>query len=86
MKEATSELNSTLIVVIAIAALAAFFFSVLWPMIKKSLQDDANCSEAICSVGVDTSGDNKNMVRCYYKTTNNKKKEVKEEIYCPYRG
>ena len=37
MKEAIGELNSTLIVVIAVAALAALFFTILWPMIKKAL-------------------------------------------------
>ena len=34
MKEATGELNSTLIVVIIVAALAALFYTVIWPMIK----------------------------------------------------
>ena len=37
MKEATGELNGTLIVVIAIAALSAFFFTVIWPLIRQNL-------------------------------------------------
>ena len=34
MKEATGELNMTLIVVVIVALLSFFFFSVIWPNIK----------------------------------------------------
>ena len=37
MKEATGELNMTVITVVAIAAVAAFFYAFVWPSIKASL-------------------------------------------------
>ena len=37
MKEATGELNMTVITVVAIAAVAAFFYAIVWPAIKTSL-------------------------------------------------
>ena len=40
MKEATGELNMTVIVVIAIAAVAAIFYAFVWPMIKLKIVDN----------------------------------------------
>ena len=40
MREATGELNSTLIVVMAIAALAAFFFMWIWPVYRENYMRD----------------------------------------------
>ena len=40
MKEATGELNITLITVIAIAAIAGLFYVFIWPAIKAGLQDN----------------------------------------------
>ena len=37
MKEASGELNMTVITIIAIAAIAAFFTLVIWPNIKGSI-------------------------------------------------
>ena len=37
MKEATGELNMTVITVVAIAAVAAFFYAIVWPAIKTSV-------------------------------------------------
>ena len=37
MKEASGELNMTVITIIAIAAIAGFFSIVLWPNIKESI-------------------------------------------------
>lgn len=37
MKEATGELNMTVITVVAIAAVAAFFYAFVWPNIQMSL-------------------------------------------------
>lgn len=55
MKEATGELNMTVITVVAIAAVAAFFYAFIWPSIKTTIQ-----SQTICSYGqnynVGTSG------------------------------
>lgn len=37
MKEATGELNMTVITVVALAAVAALFYAFVWPMIKARL-------------------------------------------------
>lgn len=44
MKEATGELNMTVIVVVAIAAVAAFFYAFIWPTIKKNIQAQTICA------------------------------------------
>jgi len=48
MKAATGELNLTVVTIIAIAAIAAFFTAILWPQIRDSIQggwDDINNNE-----------------------------------------
>ena len=42
MKEASGELNMTVVTIIAIAAIAAFFTAVIWPNIKNSLNNQWN--------------------------------------------
>ena len=42
MKEASGELNMTVVTIIAIAAIAAFFTAVIWPNIRKSLNNQWN--------------------------------------------
>lgn len=37
MKEATGELNMTVVTIVAIAAVALLFYVFLWPMIQKSI-------------------------------------------------
>lgn len=37
MKEATGELNMTVVTIVAIAAVAALFYVFLWPVIQKSI-------------------------------------------------
>lgn len=46
MKEATGELNMTVVTVVAIAALMAFFYLIIWPTIKTSLSLTTACSSA----------------------------------------
>lgn len=43
MKEAVGELNMTVIVVIAIAAIAGLFYVFVWPMIQTAIVDNT-CS------------------------------------------
>lgn len=43
MKEAVGELNMTVIVVIAIAAIAGLFYVFVWPMIQRAIIDNT-CS------------------------------------------
>lgn len=76
MREATGELNSTLIVVMAIAALAAFFFMFVWPIYKGSYLRDESCANAVCDVGHDENG----FAACYTPGDSG-------HIFdCPYRG
>ena len=48
MKEATGELNMTVVTVVAIAAIAAFFYAFVWPAIKSSINSSTKCADAIC--------------------------------------
>lgn len=77
MKEATSELNATVIVVLAVAAFAAFFFSYLWPLIDSNLGATENCSKATCKK---CDGISCETVTCWDKddTTNT--------FQCPFKG
>ncbi len=63
MKEAIGELNTTVIVVIAVAGFAAFFFGVLWPMIDNNLATNESCSRAICTSCTNPAGCD--TVTCY---------------------
>ena len=49
MKEATGELNMTVVTVVAIAAIGAFFYAFVWPAIKNSIISSTLCADAICS-------------------------------------
>lgn len=51
MKEATGELNMTVVTVVAIAAVAAFFYAFVWPSIKSSIQASTYCAMAVCTGG-----------------------------------
>jgi hypothetical protein len=46
MKEATGELNTTVITVVAIAAVAALFYAFVWPLIQNRLKANTICSSA----------------------------------------
>ena len=46
MKEATGELNMTVVTVVAIAAIAAFFYALIWPQLKTQMQLNSACSAA----------------------------------------
>ncbi|MCR5787488.1 MAG: hypothetical protein K6G37_00110 [Bacilli bacterium] len=83
MKEATGELNSTVIVVITIGLLSTFFFTVIWPLLKNNLNSNTKCSEAICSNEAKKScvKDPKTRVCKYVECTYNKQK-----VKCPYKG
>lgn len=53
MKEATGELNMTVVTVVAIAAVGAFFYAFIWPGIQKGLA--MNTCKNICPGGEVTS-------------------------------
>ena len=50
MKEASGELNMTVITVVAIAAVAAFFYAFVWPSIQNSIARNT-CNNS-CAGGV----------------------------------
>lgn len=56
MKEATGELNMTVITVVAIAAVGAFFYAFIWPGIQSSLAMN-NCKN-VCPQDDDTAKPN----------------------------
>lgn len=76
MREATGELNLTLIVVLAVAAMVAFFSMVLWPIIKNSIHETNDCSNAICTCKTLNCSEEKNSGVIY----------CEDEIVCPYKG
>ena len=49
MKEATGELNMTVVTVVAIAAVGAFFYAFIWPNIKAGLMK--NTCNNVCPGG-----------------------------------
>ena len=49
MKEATGELNMTVITVVAIAAVGAFFYAFIWPRVKSNISKSTECANAVCS-------------------------------------
>ena len=49
MKEATGELNMTVVVLTLVGLLMAFFFYTIWPMIRGNFVSNTNCAKAICA-------------------------------------
>ena len=62
MKEATGELNMTVVTVVAIAAVGAFFYAIIWPSIKSNLLAQTHCASAVQCVEKD---ENTNECRFY---------------------
>ena len=85
MKEATGDLNMTVVVVLIVAALVAFFSMAVWPMVKNGIKSEANCSDAICLKGdCDKSAGTCN---CTYKYTDSLTgRSAEKTIVCPYKG
>lgn len=80
MKEATGELSSSVIVLSLIAALAAFFFSVLWPWYKEMYAKDESCANAVCDNGYNRH--NNGMAYCVAPEDSS----LSDPFECPYRG
>ena len=77
MKEATGELNATVVVVVAVGILSAFFYLTIWPAIKSNMDHNTKCSKAICNKC--SKGDG--TVSCYYCDNGTAK-----DITCPFKG
>lgn len=80
MKEATGELNMTVVVVVLVAGMVTFFSMTLWPMIKSGIKNEGNCSDAVCDKNHCSNG----ICNCKYYT--NKEKTQSTDIQCPYKG
>ena len=78
MKEATGELSGTVIIVVLIAALAAFFFNVIWPFYDDTFTKDESCANAVCDVGYNSNG----LAWCHPPG----KTSASDRFECPYRG
>ncbi len=78
MKEATGELNMTVITVVAIAAVAAFFYAFVWPAVKANITKSTNCASAYrCTCTGDT-------CECFYdKIDESGSTEENTPITCP---
>lgn len=63
MKEATGELNMTVITVVAIAAVAAFFYAFVWPAIRNTLNRTTLCNSASCQACT-TDGNKRTCTGC----------------------
>ena len=77
MKEASGELNATVVVVLAIGVLIAFFYYTVWPLIQTNVEANSRCNKAICESCPDSNCD---YVTCYSKNNPEKKFE------CVYKG
>ncbi len=79
MKEATGELNMTIFVVIVVAILTAFFYFIIWPLIKNNMASNTKCSDAICENRPNQDG----TVNCYYQDENGNKTNT---FTCVWKG
>lgn len=87
MKEASGELNLTVIVVIIVAMLSLFFFSFVWPSIQNNFDRNTKCDEAICPCpGRDNDGNciipESGQVTCTYRDKNG----TEHDITCAWKG
>ncbi len=80
MKEATGELNMTVVVVIAVGVLAAFFYTTIWPLIKNTYIASNKCSDAVC----DPSTLHDGRVSCKYYDKNGRQQGTNFE--CVWKG
>ena len=78
MKEATGELNVTVITVIAVASLSAFFYFTIWPLIRANMDSNTKCSQAVCEKCTDASG-NCTTDSCHVAGSN-------ENFECVWKG
>ncbi len=80
MKEATGELNMTVVTVVAIAAVGAFFYLVIWPSIRANLEAQVHCSSAVqCTK---CNADNSDCECKYYETAKSGEQVLKGPIHC----
>lgn len=69
MKEATGELNMTVITVVAIAAVAAVFYAWVWPTIKVSIAKNTCKSDGYTSCTITNDDLKSGEIDCATKCT-----------------
>ena len=79
MKEATGELNMTVVTVVAIVAVGAFFYAFIWPSIRGNLMAQTHCSAAVQCTGNDLT-----KQTCHYYDEDGKISQ--ETIQCDLSG
>ena len=84
MKEATGDLNMTVVVVLLVAGMVAFFSMSIWPTIKSGVKNEGNCSDAVCTRAGCEAADylNSGVCNCTFK----QKDGTEIPISCPYKG
>lgn len=81
MKETTGELNSVIVVMLAVGVLIAFFYYTLWPIIKNNFIQSSQCSKAICDSCIKNGkvSNDCETVKCHLEGSN-------ETFECVYKG
>ena len=81
MKEASGELNMTVITVVAIAAIGAFFYIFVWPQLQGNITRSTMCSNVLSceACGAD------NKASCQYQEYDKDGKPINgtKTITCP---
>ncbi len=78
MKQATGELNMTVVIVVTVAFLAVFFFAILWPGIKNTFIATSRCSDAVCGKNPQDG-----LVDCWYYEDGH---QQGSSFKCPWKG
>ena len=81
MKRAIGELSNTVIVVIAVAILIAFFYYTVWPLIDHNFKSQTSCDKAVCDVSTKTSD---GKVQCVIPCDKEGCNSV--PFWCSYKG
>ena len=70
MKEATGELNMTVVTVVAIVAVGAFFYAFIWPGIQDSIAANTICANGLGYESGETSSSKPGFIKCDKTATN----------------
>ncbi len=76
MKEATGELSTTVIAVVAIAAVLTIFTAILLPYLKESISAKMHCADAVCNCTV------KKGQKCECEYIANEAAGTTAKVYC----
>ena len=85
MKEATGELNMTVITVVAIGAIVAFAYLIIWPSIQTGMALTAACNSAGNSIYNQTFDDG-STISCTGVAANQQATEKNVCTYTPVSG